>query len=110
MFLICGNGCNCSHDRHDPRDVTCVARGDRQTFLGRTWEVTVATQVWEKKHSRAAHDGETVAISVDRPETQQEPAPPARRAGQLTGSCSPRREASNAEVFIKFAGQLAFPG
>jgi hypothetical protein len=46
--------------------VTCAACGDRQTFLGSPWEVKVATEVWEKTHSRAAHDGETVAVRVDR--------------------------------------------
>jgi hypothetical protein len=59
--------------------VTCAACGDRQTFLGSKWEVTVAIEVWGKKHGRAAHDGETVAVRVERPETRQGPAAPARQ-------------------------------
>jgi hypothetical protein len=59
--------------------ITCAACGDRKTFLGSRWEVTVATEVWEKIHSRAAHDGETVEVRVDRPETRQGSAAPARR-------------------------------
>jgi hypothetical protein len=59
--------------------VTCAACGDRQTFLGSRWEVTVAAEVWGKKHSRAAHNGETVAVRVDRPRTLQGSAAPARR-------------------------------
>jgi hypothetical protein len=35
--------------------VTCAVWGDRQTLLGSTWEVTVATEVWAKTHGRAAH-------------------------------------------------------
>jgi hypothetical protein len=59
--------------------VTCTACGNRQTFLGSTWEVTVATEVWGNKHSRAVHDGETVAVRVDRPETRPGSAAAARR-------------------------------
>lgn len=59
--------------------VTCAACGDRQTFLGSTWEVTVAAEVWGKKHSRAAHDGETVAVRVVGPGKRQGSAAPARR-------------------------------
>jgi hypothetical protein len=59
--------------------VTCAACGDRQTFLGSRWEVTVATQVWRNKHSSAAHEGQTVAVRVDRPRTPHRPAAPARR-------------------------------
>ena len=58
--------------------VTCAACGDRQTFLGSQWEVTVATEVWEKTHRRAAHDGQAVAVRIDRPETRQGSAAPAR--------------------------------
>lgn len=59
--------------------VTCAACDDRQTFQGSQWEVTVATEVWEKRHSRAPHDGETVAVRVDKAETRQQSAAPARR-------------------------------
>jgi ribosomal protein L31 len=58
--------------------VTCAVCGDRQTLLGSTWEVTVAIEVWAKTHSRAAHDGETAAVRVDRPKTRQGSAAPAR--------------------------------
>lgn len=47
-----------------------IHRG-RQTFLGTRWEVTVAAGVWGKTHGRAAHDGETVPVTVDKPETRQ---------------------------------------
>ena len=59
--------------------ITCTACGARQAFLGSKWEVTVATEVWGKKHSRAAHDGETVAVRADRPQTRPESAAPARQ-------------------------------
>jgi len=59
--------------------VTCAACGDRQTFEGSQWEVTVATEVWPKTHSRAAHDGEMVAARVDRSDAQQGSAAPVRR-------------------------------
>ena len=58
--------------------VTCAVCGDRQTLLGSTWEVTVATEVWAKTRSHAAHHGETVAVRVNRPETRQGPARRAR--------------------------------
>jgi hypothetical protein len=48
--------------------VTCAVCGDRQTFLGSQREVTVATEVWGKEHSRAAHAGEIVAVRVNKPE------------------------------------------
>lgn len=59
--------------------VTCAACGARQTFRGSQWEVTVAAEVWEKTHSRAAHFGQTVPVKVARPETRPGSAAPARR-------------------------------
>ena len=59
--------------------VTCAACGDRQAFQASQWEVTVATEVWEKTNRRAAHDGHAVAVRVDRPDTRQGSAAPARR-------------------------------
>jgi hypothetical protein len=59
--------------------VTCAACGERQTLLGSQWEVTVAAEVWGKAHGRAAHDGETVPVRVDGPETQQGSAGPGWR-------------------------------
>jgi hypothetical protein len=59
--------------------VTCAECGDRHTFVGTQWEVTVAAEVWPKTHGRAAHDGETVAVRVDRPGTRQRSAGPGGR-------------------------------
>jgi hypothetical protein len=59
--------------------VTCAECGDRHTFVGTQWEVTVAAEVWPKTHGRAAHDGETVAVRVDRPGTRQRSAGPSGR-------------------------------
>jgi hypothetical protein len=59
--------------------VTWAECGDRHTFVGTQWEVTVAAEVWPKTHGRAAHDGETVAVGVDRPGTRQRSAGPGGR-------------------------------
>ena len=52
--------------------VTCTICGDQQTFLGSQWEVTVAAQVWEKTHGRAAHDGTKAPVRVQTPETRKD--------------------------------------
>ncbi|MGN6173863.1 MAG: hypothetical protein ACTHPS_13065 [Streptosporangiaceae bacterium] len=59
--------------------VSCAECGDRQTFLGTQWEVTVAAEVWQKTHGRAAHDGGTAAVAVDREATGRDR--PDRAAG-----------------------------
>jgi hypothetical protein len=59
--------------------VTWAECGDRHTFVGTQWEVTMAAEVWPKTHGRAAHDGETVAVRVDRPGTRQRSAGPGGR-------------------------------
>jgi hypothetical protein len=59
--------------------VTCAECGDRHTFAGTQWEVTVAVEVWRKRHGRAAHDGGTVAVGADRPGTSQRSAGPGGR-------------------------------
>ena len=59
--------------------VTCAECGDRHTFVGTQWEVTVAAEVWPKTHGRAAHNGGTVAVRVDRPGTRQRSAGPGGR-------------------------------
>jgi hypothetical protein len=54
--------------------VACIICGDQQTFQGSQWEVTVAAQVWEKTHGRAAHDGAKAPVRVNTPENPQGPA------------------------------------
>jgi hypothetical protein len=60
--------------------VTCTICGDQQAFLGSQWEVTVAAQVWEKTHGRAAHDGTKTPVRVHMPENPQRSAPRGKRA------------------------------
>ena len=59
--------------------VTCAECGDRRTFVGSHWEVTVGAEVWRKTHGRAAHNGGTVAVRVDRPGTRERLAGPGGR-------------------------------
>jgi hypothetical protein len=59
--------------------VICAECGDRHTFVGTQWEVTVTAQVWQKTHGRAAHNGGKAVVRAGPAGTRRGSAGPGGR-------------------------------